>query len=838
MRKLILFSLMALAVRLVAATGDITVTINPDGYSANLTIAGFTSGATYAFGLTAADLPGANTPYLTVVSLGYDNTGASTTTTRTVYMTSVMRFPFGTASIPGTFTSGTFVDGETITEAVTGATAIIVGPSGQTSGTKLIARAVTGSPSTAHSWTGGTSGAIFAQVGSVSSAFTVPTNNEEVSSTGMTVRVALSQNVYQKDNTGGGNSGTAPTVTIPSVFITNAGGASQTSNALSGAAVTQSSTRAYPVAFGQWAQRPYERWQANPTLAVTARALYGINAVTIILTDTHSHTVTTATTKQTRQRSASGLYAEEWAATCDLSIMTQGDVITARYQLWPIVGDSTAAFDSNGQTANDNNRILGRCNYPYWNDKGAIASVYAVVNFSTGNDSTGVSSSTLATANASPYLTIGKAITVGTANIIYVRAGTGNVLGSTVTGPSSLGYWRQIQVYPSDGTVTLQLTGTAAYGAPHLSYEGVKIQLATGANWFDGSNGTNYLSFMNCTMDPAAIGDNGTVSAFGYRSAACFLVNNTFVDASKWGFQDDFAARVCLWLDGNSMPCAASAGAATIYRFVANSSTSFGIGSTDNSATTGPLSDPYIVEFNKMMNLKAAVTIKAFTGSVACANGISVVGNILETATGTQQTIYISADNEAATVNQALIWHNTVAGERFNGFYNDSGTVGSLKQNCSVKFNAFGSTSTSGGSSNIKADNFGTQNGNRTGNWACLYGADFVGSAEAKSNGFNNAFVGLGSGQTMDTGGENHTNGTVCSMNFKTDNSVSGTGTGNGDYTPTTGSALLKLVPSGYAVVGWDLNGVPINNTGTGTAGAIQVVSATTGPAGALMWFP
>jgi hypothetical protein len=51
----------------------------------------------------------------------------------------------------------------------------------------------------------------------------------------------------------------------------------------------------------------------------------------------------------------------------------------------------------------------------------------------------------------------------------------------------------------------------------------------------------------------------------------------------------------------------------------------------------------------------------------------------------------------------------------------------------------------------------------------------------------------------------------------------------NGDYTPTPSSVMLNRIPAGYAVVPYDYNGNPINNSGTGAAGAIQPAAASGG---------
>jgi len=64
-----------------------------------------------------------------------------------------------TYNLPGAYNSGSFVSGETATQAATGATIKIVGP--QSSGNSLCASNLTGSPSQTGQYTGGTSGAKF-----------------------------------------------------------------------------------------------------------------------------------------------------------------------------------------------------------------------------------------------------------------------------------------------------------------------------------------------------------------------------------------------------------------------------------------------------------------------------------------------------------------------------------------------------------------------------------------------------------------------------------------------------------------------------------------------------
>jgi hypothetical protein len=65
-------------------------------------------------------------------------------------------------SIPGAVTSGSFVDGETITQGTTSATATLL----ESTNSLLSIATVSGSPDGSHAWTGSTSGAVFTPTGS------------------------------------------------------------------------------------------------------------------------------------------------------------------------------------------------------------------------------------------------------------------------------------------------------------------------------------------------------------------------------------------------------------------------------------------------------------------------------------------------------------------------------------------------------------------------------------------------------------------------------------------------------------------------------------------------
>jgi hypothetical protein len=94
MWRILALALLLTSLRATAATGDIlAVEIGSDGWSAYATIEGKSTGGTYNWGFGTNNDPATGTPKVvfTVTSLGYDDTGAATTISRTIYGTKSVR---------------------------------------------------------------------------------------------------------------------------------------------------------------------------------------------------------------------------------------------------------------------------------------------------------------------------------------------------------------------------------------------------------------------------------------------------------------------------------------------------------------------------------------------------------------------------------------------------------------------------------------------------------------------------------------------------------------------------------------------------------------------------
>ena len=625
------------------------------------------------------------------------------------------------------------------------------------------------------------------------------TLDETDSGLNLVVRLSLSAPIFTDDKNGGaGTSGVDPVVSIGAGVFTI--GAS--SNSAYNASVTNNSTEVYPKVFGQWATVPFKRYDsATVHQAFTARHGFGIAAARFKLTSGAS-VVQADGVLTSRKRTASSLYGYDYEADLTLAGSAVQGVMTANFRAWPVVGDAASMLNTADFPVNDDNTALGVCNYSHYYNKDGTDQIKRYVS-SSGNDTTG-DGLTMGTA----WATIGKALTDGTADEII--CGAGSIAFGIVTEPASINRWRSI-IPDTGASVTVQLDGRIKYNTPHLHFQGVTLQFQLNTTYLDGMITPHWLWIDSCTTDSNGF-SNTTISSFAYRTAGTFITNSTIDDASKWGMDANSSVRVIHWLDGCNISATSETRIANTFRMVACLGKDIGYMAKGSFSGTAPLADPGIVEFNHLHSFDAvANTLCRFSKTEDYVNGISVIGNIFERSVGTNPVLQISADGITTTTNHVIVAHNTMVGQRQNLAYNDSGTASTPHKNWFVVGNAFNNY-------NIKADLFGTVNANRVGNWANLYGVNFNANGSESTLGFNNEFRGLNSSTIMPNEADFTT---LLTANYTDDRSVTGTGTGNGDYTPASGSELLGALPSGVAMVGIDLFGTTMGTT----IGAIQIAS-------------
>jgi hypothetical protein len=258
------------------------------------------------------------------------------------------------------------------------------------------------------------------------------------------------------------------------------------------------------------------------------------------------------------------------------------------------------------------------------------------------------------------------------------------------------------------------------------------------------------------------------------------------------------------------------------------------------NAPSLPTSDLVVIAFNTTYKTTTQVTVSTGAGGGIFGNAVvtggAIVQNMWESTGNIDPVLWVTADsageasicnsggstdNTLCPVNNVIIQHNTIAGERTNMGYNEYSNAGSgghpadnnYRLNWSVTWNLFSASGTDSGW-NCKTDTFtaGPPDGARVNNWAACYLVGAVGNVAAESQqNFPPDFNGIGS----------PFNATLPSVQFFKDNSTSGTGTGNGNYRiPPTSVAYQPCTTCSAAneVISYDLAGVP--RTGIPNAGA------------------
>lgn len=892
------------------AAGDIvSVEVHNSQHSdmAEVTISGLGTGGTYDFGLGANNDPATGTPKVTftIISLCYDNTGAAEVVTRTSYGTVQSRVPINCPAIPGTYDSGTFIAGETVTQANTGATGTILFSYG--SGTTVFDVVLTPTsviPDNTSQWTGGTSNAKFTSAGAADTKGTVAgmyysqgctgnsgtfqlneactqagsgaagickfagaasgsisflfvlnpgsaapnasgqwtgtTSNakctpgagatpaqslgdyraqEWYNGTNTVVRFALSRPLYQKDATGGGNSGTAPVVSILSGFYTKTG----TPNNASGSnfAVTNSSTRALPAPFGQWdgvaGVRAADRVSGDFYVAFNAR-LAAPEGIACVKFDIHGVTsgfdYSVIVTEQTAvRRTGTGKYVCCHRALIPISGFTSGESITLRARLYPGLGDSILDTDSH-TTATEEIRGKNKATIVY-----NTTVVYGYVNQSTGNNTTGTVSSTEATAAGAPHLNIGECLE-DQPTLIKLSAGNHAILGDQSDSQRSTSEW--VRVVPADGltsadvSVTLDSTATS-YKMQRLQFENVTVKLTNTNSYLDGDDAGNFLRFKDCPFDGSGVGK--PTRPLSYRSNGVYFDNCTgdLMNNQEWNLTSAGTDRHAVSFDGCQHGTTGDAAMNSWYRVTACIVGQGGFFAGKGASNPAPTFDNVLFENNTLMNQSGAGAITLSIASISSISlGASICGNLIERVDEpTAPGLWLKGDLTALSVANVLVANNTIEGCRCSIMYSD--TLNDKTYTCErIWFtgNVMGVLGTKHDTS--ATSNFDSRN---TQIWNVLYGTDWSGNISMQLTGLGGAgiamheFIGLRSYQPAFNSSAQPRNGTANPLTFgkfvdRKASTGSGTAAGNGDYRIYTTSPAYRAL-YGRAALPYDMNGKP-----------------------------
>lgn len=616
------------------------------------------------------------------------------------------------------------------------------------------------------------------------------------------IKFALSEDVYDDD--------TAITLTMPAGRVSDG---SNSNNAASGAAVTNNSVLDYPTAFGQWDNEGIPgayRVQDDFTVGFMGRHTRGVACVRLDATgasSAHNQNETVAA-QSGREWSGSGLFSNRYAAEFPIAGFTQGEAIALRARVYPKVGDADSVFDTDDWGASE--EVLGYTPVNLHCDKTGALVVYAVVD-PAGNDGTGVASATLATAEASPYATIGGA-RADNATVIYLNNGTHGAIGSVPSqgGPA---FWVEVYPHPSSTPGAVYVTipdSSKTYRTARMKFgAGITVRPAATGAALNGED-TNYLWFDGCVWDRNSITTNST--GVGDKSLAFYVTNCTGDLGPKYWQTDQFSTRrSTIWQRGCDFTeeSGDDNGYIQWYSWVGNKNSgqlSYAYGPGQGPS---PYNDGALFESNLLLsNNRAGAAVFSFgeTGQ-AISVGISIQGNVIEKLSNSSSALIAVNADTATTANthNILVRHNTFAGERANMGYNSTGSTRYERLHWSIVGNAWEEF-------NNKGDDFGTGNAARTGGWPVAYGVNIRANHHETVN-FDGPFGGL--------------NLTIGDLDYTDDNSGTGDQSGGGDYTPVESDDIVGRLTEDDLFLAVDLFG---NAFGAGgNIGAIQPEPAAGG---------
>lgn len=608
-----------------AAAGDPLTATCTDGWSLTVKYAGTSAGGTFTSGIeTTKNDPTFSSPrvIVTCISLGYDQSGAATTYVRNI---------FGNAQIRKAYPNATSMD-------------------------------------------------------------------EVVSGSDLIIRIALSDYIFDKDDNNG-----SPTVTFLAGSYTGSNAGVLTLD-------NSGNTLAYPRVIGNWSEPGYSKLGNNQTLRMVSfhgsgRSGAPVACVKFSSADAHSHTAQQTVTSCRIDRSfGDQVPVVEYIANLDSSVFTQDDVVTSNFISYPWIGDSASVLDTTDGSATAAPtpkygplKFIGDKNSTY-------CQAIAVVNTATGSDVTGAVSNVAATAKASPYATIGAA-----ANAIRVS----NIAGTYTTGGTSRSNKGGAIIYLDDNAGAAQnfaWTGATIVAdgvAPscHLiidAYPGVtkaNVSIASRAGTGTYSLGL-LLKIQNVTLTAQSasgvIDINNTASQviadrctfnmptasqpFFYRINTVHVLRCTITEWAQ-NMKELGTNNIAFGIvRGNAFNQSGTVLVGKPYTFIGNKRQSTTSSFQTIDFTTGqitPAADNLIVAFNSISTNNSVGTVMTI-GASAKTHGVAFVQNLIEIVNNANPAILIAADNSSpiGPINNVLIWHNTIVGQRFNFGYNENGAAG------------------------------------------------------------------------------------------------------------------------------------------------------------------
>ena len=595
-------------------------------------------------------------------------------------------------------------------------------------------------------------------------------------------------------------------------------------------AQANNSTRPYPKPLALWLNHDLEHATGSTfrvRLAVAhahARGGRPVAGVRFIATDGVSTVDVLSTTMESTTYTATGLSVPHFVADIDLSGLAAGALITVDAEIRPWVGEAfTISLDADPYPS-VNLTVL-----KVLNDRdGTYGQAYAYVDAGAGNDGTGTVSADTATALASPFATVGAAaLAISTFNLAnYGRTGVSG--GVIRLQPGVHSHQAMGANVVSDVPLIIEAADPAQKAATIYQDAGVSVSnglpdkmkfrnltmrrnAAGSVIFLDSaafSGSENMLVVENCTWDRNGLG--APWNAWIYRVGRFWNIN---CDGDNVGqckqFSTDFKACISIGSGEGSLQ------GFTYHAVACRDLDAFMYDNSIAGNVQIPRGD-FIGwnHFGQSTNAERCLNIFRAIDD----RGFALVGNVIEQFGGITGPAYsISADSITQPVANVVVMCNTVVGSRTNLLYQDTGSATVIKTGV-CRFNVDELW-------NSKDDTFLPPDGNRTGNWAFQFRVGFRSNAilEGSNKGADFGYGDLWLGEIGALGDVSGSPAVPLAANWVDDQSFTGAGAGNGDYTPGAGHEL-PLIPVGLAPWPSDQRGRPISNTGLGVAGALQPV--------------
>lgn len=586
------------------------------------------------------------------------------------------------------------------------------------------------------------------------------------------------------------------------------------------AGVANNSVRSYPKPQAMWLDHDLRRvtgQRYTARLAVAhahARDGRPVAAVRFTASDGVTTVESTVSAMSAVSYAASGLTVPHFAAELDLAPLAADQLVTIDATIYPWVGEAFTVSTDADAYPSPNLTVL-----KVLNDV-AYGTAYAFVDATAGNDGTGTVSEAPATAAAAPFATIAaaaaaiqdyNALTFGRTNasggVIRLAEGvhTFSKFATVAVGEIPI----EIEATGSKTATIWQDAGASILnGCPDkLKVTGVTLRrnAPTSVVFLDSNarlGGDNMLALEDCSFDDAGL---GSYAFWIYRPGRMWLIGCDGDDTGHTiAASTVFRTLVSI---GSAGTCI---GTGTYH--AAGCRDLDGAFASNPAATDRPASAGDFLGWSHLGRSADDVIVKL--DEAIGPRGAAVVGSVVEAYGGSvQAAVKLSADGVTTPAENVLWVGNTVVGSRMNMLYQDSGTTTVAKSGW-MRFSVSRSW-------NVKGDVFG-QDANLVGNWPVLYRVGFAANAAILgSDGVDAPGVGSWLGEIAADGDVHGSDTAPLNASWADDRSVSGSGTGGGDYTPGPAHGL-PAIPAGLAPWSHDQTGRPLANDGTAVAGALQ----------------